>query len=214
MKLGIQFKLFLQVNLLFFLVVFLVSCQSFSESSEQTKKERAEKRNGLHKSYYKDKKLRSEINYKDGRKHGIAKQYYKTGELHSTFEYNEGTKHGEVSWYYESGQVYLTTSYKNGVKNGEEKKYFKDGSLKSQLEYLDGEPSIGLKEYKPNGDLLNQGVKILIKEENKLLRENLLTLRISLSKKMKDIRFYMGELKDGKFMHNKLNLIQSRKNNG
>jgi len=47
-------------------------------------------KNGMETVFYSDGKLKSEINYRDGRKDGIEKLFYSDGKLKSEIEYRNG----------------------------------------------------------------------------------------------------------------------------
>ena len=50
------------------------------------------KKEGVYKSYHKNKQLYEEVNYINGKKHGIYKSYHINGQLHEEINYIDDIK--------------------------------------------------------------------------------------------------------------------------
>lgn len=123
-------------------------------------------------SYYTHKGLKTDIEYKNGKKHGYEKQwdnnsniiierYYTNGKkvgLHKgwwnngnikfLYEFNaKGQYHGAVKEWYESGQMYRDFNYQEGQEVGRQRLWKADGRIKSNYDVVNGERFglIGLK---------------------------------------------------------------------
>ncbi len=118
---------------------------------------------GIAKQYYKNKSLKIEFPYKNGKLEGRGKEYYPSGKFKSdaffidgllqgksigyyengNLEYEENYKDGKldglIKEYYENGQVYIQESYQNGELEGESFNFNEDGSLRSKAVYKNGE---------------------------------------------------------------------------
>jgi len=81
------------------------------------------KENGLYTSYYDNGKVKLEVHYVKGQKDGIQKIYYDNGQLGSQVNYDMGRREGLMrEWDYEgfkSSEVFYKHNYKVGLK-----KYF------------------------------------------------------------------------------------------
>ena len=92
---------------LFSLTICFLSCVK----KEETQLNKAAiKKEGLVKSYRKNGKLKSAINFSNGKKNGLAESYYKNGKLHYAINYKDDIKHGKAFTYYENGLKYRETS--------------------------------------------------------------------------------------------------------
>ena len=123
-------------------------------------------------SYFDDLKLKSEVQYKHGRKHGYEKQWNNNGALTLVRNYIKGNKsgihkawwdnrklmfkycfnkngeyHGAVKEWYETGQIYRDFNYKNGKEVGSQQLWKIDGTIKANYQVVNNERFglIGLK---------------------------------------------------------------------
>ena len=95
--------------------------------------------NGLNLSYYPSGELKSEINYKNGKKDGLGKWYFKSGKLKYQGNWKNGIQEGDESAYYESGQLKAQGTLKNGRANGVYKEFSSSGELITHMKYENGE---------------------------------------------------------------------------
>jgi antitoxin component YwqK of YwqJK toxin-antitoxin module len=152
------------------------------------------KRHGLCLYYYQDGSLRAEYNYNYNKFEGLCTDYYKNGQKKLVGEYKDNRLNGTLTSYYPDGKVRSKTEYVNGKKQGIGKKYYKNGQLKSISKYSHGQPGTGLKEYTSDGRLITDYPEIVVKEINQLAMLSSLTLKISLSNRSKNVKFYINAL--------------------
>ena len=123
-------------------------------------------------AYSEAEKLKSKIEYVNGKKHGYEKQWYRNGDklierfykegfktgIHKSwwadgtkkfeYEFNEkGEFHGIVKEWYKSGQIFRDFNYAEGKELGSQRMWKNDGTLKANYEVVNGERFglIGLK---------------------------------------------------------------------
>jgi len=95
-------------------------------------------KNGIHKEYFANGKLRSEVNYKSGKTEGLQRIYYENGNLKIEMNWKNGKKNGVAKGYYESGELKDVVESKNNQPHGMSKHYYMDGSLKAEATWLNG----------------------------------------------------------------------------
>jgi antitoxin component YwqK of YwqJK toxin-antitoxin module len=127
---------------------------------------------GILVSYYEPKKIKSKVEYVNGKKHGSETQWYKNGTklverfysegfkigIHKSwwddgtpkFEYhfnNKGEFDGIVKEWYKNAQIFRDFNYVAGKEIGSQRMWKDDGSLKANYEVVNGERFglIGLK---------------------------------------------------------------------
>jgi antitoxin component YwqK of YwqJK toxin-antitoxin module len=162
-------------------------------------------RQGPTRNYDRNGLLLSEVNYDNNIMDGQATNYYaKSGKINSTFFYKKGIKEGDETWYYESGKPYRISPYVQGKIEGTQKHFYEDGKLQAEVTYKNGMVGTGLKEYKPDGSLITDYPTITIRKEDHLKNANKIILIISLSNNSRNVKFYKGELLEGKYLHDKM----------
>ena len=150
-------------------------------------------------------KLKAIINVADYKLHGPAKKYYEDGEtLRSELIYKEGKLEGMQKRYYKSGALYKEEPYIEGKRHGLVVKYRESGLKMTEVEYKYGQPGTVLKEYLTDGSLKTKYPKIEIKEVNNLQTNGEYIVRVSMSDKTKNVKYYLGELDEGKFFSSAL----------
>jgi hypothetical protein len=70
---------------------------------------------GIIKHWYRNGKLKSELEYKEGRRHGKAKMYYDDGPLRLVENYVDGRLEGEKTRYTKHGLPMIITSFSNNI---------------------------------------------------------------------------------------------------
>ena len=85
-------------------------------------------------------KMKSEGDYKDGKKTGVWKYYHENGNLMQTGSYMEDKAEGTWTWYYENGKLLRQETYKNGKEIGDAQE-FNDSTARviAQGAYVDGQ---------------------------------------------------------------------------
>lgn len=93
---------------------------------------------GLVKTYYKDGKVESEINYSKKVREGQAKFYYENGNLRQELTYVNGKVDGLVKEYHENGKLKLTYTIENGKREGPVSIFKEDGTYLTDIQYEQG----------------------------------------------------------------------------
>lgn len=96
---------------------------------------------GSYKTYFSDRKLLSDRNYKDGQLDGLSRFYDFNGAILSEINYKEGKQEGS-SKQYSNGKVESETTYSNGILNGKYVRYFPDGRLMLEGTNINGKIDI------------------------------------------------------------------------
>ena len=93
---------------------------------------------GLIKTFYKNSKVESEINYSNNIRNGEAKFYFDNGNLKRTLTYVNGKVDGLVKEYYENGKLKLSYTITKGKKEGPVSFFKEDGSFITDITYEQG----------------------------------------------------------------------------
>jgi hypothetical protein len=93
---------------------------------------------GLVKTFYKDGKVESEINYSNNIREGEAKFYFENGNIKRDLTYVNGRVDGLVKEYYENGKLKLSYTITNGKKEGPVSFFKEDGSFINDITYEKG----------------------------------------------------------------------------
>ena len=192
----------LQFTIIAVLVIGFTSCNSSKEEPDKPVNEKVA--NGVNKNYI-DGKLASEVTYKDGVKNGKAINYYPDGTINMEFNYKNGKKHGVYKWYHEDGTLYRESFYNEGLTDSTETIY-QNGKIKSISHWKDDLPGIGLVEYKSNGEERNLPT-IQVKKINEIKTKGIYTMELRLSDDSKKVKFFEGELVDGRYLPSYLEAV-------
>ena len=167
------------------------------------------KREGINKNYSRTGKLISVVPFSNNMINGESKQYYPDGKIHSIITYINNVKNGNEEWYYENGELYQKSNYIYGKLDGEQLKYHKNGKLMCEAVFKGGKPGTGLKEYNPNGTLKEEPY-IIVSEQNKLSTTGEYIIKYRLSDESVSVKFYAGELVNGKYFSSLLSPIPTK----
>lgn len=109
---------------------------------------------GWLRTFYKNKRLKSEIFFNNGVKEGKAKEFYEDGILKLEEEYLSNLLNGQRVEYEFNGRPIKVNLYTNGLKNGLERVYNFQGRPIKQLEYRDNIilPTYKTYHYNQDGD--------------------------------------------------------------
>ena len=190
----------------FFVLLLVFSCELPVENKQKKAKR---PKDGLITQYYPSGAVKSEIEYKNGKRHGLAKRYYQNGGLHQEINYVNNVKDGAAKTYFKNGELYQHTPYENGYIQGLRMKYREDGNLMAEVPYHYGEPCQGMIEYLLNGKRKKQYPTIEVTRDDQLLRSSKYTLRFSMSERMQSVMFYEGTLDENGCMLNELDNFYS-----
>ena len=122
---------------------------------------------GLYSSYYENRNLQEQGNFKMGLKNGEWKSWTTDGLLKHAVNYHEGIYDGIFYQYNEQGKLIEQGSYKTGLKSGEWKSWAEDGHLKNVTNFQNGIPEGDFYKYNEQGKLIEKGWN----HEGKLDRE-------------------------------------------
>jgi antitoxin component YwqK of YwqJK toxin-antitoxin module len=181
-------------------------------------------KNEVVEEFYSNGIIKTEIHVKDGMRNGITKNFDEKGRVVSSAEYKNDTLEGEMINYNPlNNKVTAKAIYKKNNQDGHSTLYYTDGSLYREMFYVDGhldsivktywadgklqaenlfkmsDCAVGLKEWDKTGKEIEQP-RLIVEKANKLAN-GYIQLRVYLSNKDKDVDFYSGDLKDGKFFN-------------
>lgn len=199
-------------------VLFLTSCDHIQRliggyiSKEIEKKidekEQANKsENRLKKTYFSNGKLRTAIHYRDGRKNGAAKLYYKNGNLKMMVTYKNGIKEGPAEYYYQDGSIFRKTNYVDNEIDGIRKVY-RNNNLKAEIPYKEGFAGTGLKEYNTSGKVKKDYPELKFKVIDERSTKGLIRMEVYFTEPDPKDEFYMGSLKDDKYLNDALQEVE------
>jgi hypothetical protein len=220
------FVLFLLVSL-FFVVKYKDQLGlKINLNVEEQKKEDAEKPKAvkkgafvknIHYGHDPSQPLKWKVNMKydkkgKGIRHGESIRFWKTGEMASRMNYVEDKKQGDYRAYYKNGKVWKILPYENGQVSGLCKHFDRSGRLTAEYWYKNGLPGTGLKEYT---NLAKQRTQPSIKVDriDEIRSKGKYTLQLSLVgenvNRYKKIKFYIGDLIEGKYFSDNMPEVQS-----
>jgi len=87
---------------------------------------------------YKDGKIKSKINYEDGKLDGSASSWYENGQKKIENHFQNGKREGDAYAWYENGQIEIDANYKDGVRDGERSTWYENGQKELESNYEDG----------------------------------------------------------------------------
>lgn len=176
----------------FLVLIFFISCEAKKKNTKSKKK--TDTTDGFKKYYYSDGKLKTELIILNGKRNGNARIYYKNGKVSLEMNYKNGLRDGVSKRYYEDGTIYQETNYKDDKINGERKKYRENGKILSIAKYEKDLPCLNLKEVLQNGEIKNNYPQLIITPEDKLKREGVYIINLSLSDRVRKVNYYIGKL--------------------
>ncbi|MBL7852441.1 MAG: toxin-antitoxin system YwqK family antitoxin [Cyclobacteriaceae bacterium] len=179
----------------------LVLFGSFGCSSGGKKKDDKPKDN-IVRTYDREKRLKSEVPMKDGKRHGLARMYYPSGKVNLELPYVEDQREGTSKKYYESGLLFQETDYHDDQVHGIQKKYDVTGLI-SESRFEFGMPCMGLKEY-AGGKERSSYPSIVIRPVDRLQVDGTYTLELSLTEGGSKATFYLGQLTSSGCLHSGL----------
>jgi len=87
--------------------------------------------------------------------------YYKNGKIREEINYENGIKHGVYKYYFENGNLGMELNYRYGISNGSQKHWHENNTLKAEWTTVDGEKDGVYKSYHFNGQLHIQTFYVL-----------------------------------------------------
>jgi len=96
------------------------------------------KLDGAFYTHFPSGKLQTEIHYKDGKLDGPYMTYYKNGNVHNEKNYQDGKLSGIARAYDEDGSIFFEMEYKDDKQHGFDKIYHTGGIIQYEDTYEDG----------------------------------------------------------------------------
>lgn len=152
---------------------------------------------GEKKYYYEDKKIKTIIRYKDGKRNGASVNFYKDGNKCVETEFKDGKKNGKLTWYFQNGKPYRVITYVNDKMQGSYTEYHHGGAVKFVAQFNNDNPCTGYKEYDYKGKETDD-LKINIEYTGYNREAVSYRYKVSLNHPVKNALFYIGKLKDDK----------------
>jgi len=116
-------------------------------------------KNGIWKSFYKNRNLKSEITYVNGLKRGYAKIFYEDGQIAEEGTWMEDKWTGKYKSYYKNGRLSYVWNYNDkGNRSGYQKYFYENGNIKIEGEWEEGKETGLIKEYYSSGVLKSKKV--------------------------------------------------------
>jgi len=108
---------------------------------------------GLWKEFWSNGDVKSEVNYKNGKKQGFEITWFDSPDcVESERFYKDGKLDGPVIYYSKKCQKELFETYKDGVKEGLELEYYSNGRVKAEGKYIKGHLDGYYKVFDKNGN--------------------------------------------------------------
>jgi len=194
----------------YFLLKKKISDESASSANNTDEKK---KYTGTRESHDENGKISSSVEYVEGVRHGMAREYYKDGTLKLEMVYEHGKKQGRVVSYDEKGRLARESFYIDDDLDGV-RKIYSNGKIRAEIPYKQGMPGKGLVEYLVSGKLKTKYPTISITPVDDRSQTGFFHLQIEFTEVDPKDEFYQGDLADGKYVHEKLERINTRKGHG
>lgn len=149
--------------------------------------------------YFSNEKLLKEVTFKDGKRNGLTRTFYPGGQLYQTFIYKNDLREDSSGWYYLEGQLFRSTPYRHDTIQGIQRQYYRDGKKRARIGYDKGLRTELFQEFTKDGKLVKSYPDILVDVKDDYRKSGKVTLTLSLSDNGQKVRFYKGELAEGKY---------------
>jgi antitoxin component YwqK of YwqJK toxin-antitoxin module len=94
-------------------------------------------RNGLTKEFYPDGRIKSEVEFSDGKVNGQVKTYFENAKISEISSWTNDLRNGHSKYFSDNGSLYQEEFYNDNKLNGEQKTYFENGKIKTRIIYED-----------------------------------------------------------------------------
>jgi hypothetical protein len=145
-------------------------------------------------AFYKNKKIKSEVIYRDSSRHGIARSYDEAGNLTLEVNYAENIKDGKATRFYAGGAVFQVTDYLKDEMHGIQLKYRTNGNPLSEARYENDYPCLGLKEFRDDKTLRKKYPQLVIREIDRIEATGDYKLELSMTDNVRKVKYYTGRL--------------------
>ena len=151
------------------------------------------------KQYMSGTTLVKEVTFRNGIRQGVMKSFYQTGEVRQTFWYENGVREDSSVWFYQEGQPFRTTPYKRDTIDGIQKQYYREGPIKAKIGYSKGLRTTFFEEYTKTGKLVKGYPDLEIAVTDEYKTKSVYRIALQLSDKSVNVKYFRGDLTDGKF---------------
>jgi antitoxin component YwqK of YwqJK toxin-antitoxin module len=181
------------------LVLLIIACLGCTPSTSKKNENKEDSNDGTKviKTTYSNGKPKAEVSYKDGKRNGLSKSFDKEGKISLELPYLNNKREGKSKKYYEGGhQLYQTTEYKDDLIHGMQIKYRENGDVLSEAQYEKNFPCLNLKEFYKDNTLKKEKdyPKIIVTPIDRLDSQGVYILEISMSEKVRKVKYYTGKL--------------------
>jgi antitoxin component YwqK of YwqJK toxin-antitoxin module len=194
---------------------FVDKIRNGTAASKDTVNASSEKKkfNGTRESRHDNGKLSSSVEYVEGERHGMAREYFEDGKLKLEMQYVHGKKQGRAVTYDEKGKIFRESFYVDDDLDGLRKIYSK-GKIRAEIPYKKGMPGKGLVEYLVDGKLKTKYPALTVTPIDNRTETGFYHLLIEFSEVDHRDEFYLGDLLDGKYVHEGLEPINNERGHG
>jgi len=142
--------------------------------------------------------IKAEVYYREGKKNGLSRSFDKNGKISLELPYLNDRRDGQSRRFYEGGkQLYQTTEYKDDKLHGWQVKFRENGDRMSEARYEYDFPCQDLIEYYKDNTKRKDFPKIIITPIDQLESRGTYHLEISMSEKVRKVKYYLGKLTKG-----------------
>lgn len=177
------------------LLVLVIGCVPDKQKERDEKSEVLADGTKIIKSKYSNGVIKAEVPYQAGKKNGVSKSYDKSGNISLELPYVNDKREGQSKRFYEGGkQLYQTTEYKDDKMHGRQVKFRENGDRISEARYENDYPCLDLIEYYKDNTPRKDFPKIIITPIDQLESRGTYHLEISMSEKVRKVKYYLGKL--------------------
>lgn len=177
------------------LIGLLLSCAPQEGAKKNENPETQKNGTKVVRNKYSNGVIKSEVPYREGKKNGLSKSYDKNGNISLELPYVNDKREGKSKRFYEGGQqVYQTTEYKEDKIHGQQVKFRENGDRMSEARYENDFPCLDLIEYYKDNTRRKDFPKIVITPIDQLESRGAYHLEISMSEKVRKVKYYLGSL--------------------
>ena len=149
--------------------------------------------------YFSNQKVLKEVSFKNGVRNGLTKTFYVGGQLYQTFLYKNDLREDSSGWYYTEGQLFRSTPYLHDTIHGIQRQYYRDGKIRARIGYDKGLRTEFFQEFTKDGKLVKGYPEITITATDNYKKKGQYILTLGFSDNSKNVRFYNGEIIEGKY---------------
>ena len=182
-----RFRVFFSSILVAVLLGLFISCENIKTNNDKAEEGIVKRK------HFPNGNIQAEVFYENDTVRSLSRSYWKSGGLKMEITFQNGLRTHALS-YHENGKLYRETTFVNDTIHGIRKIYYSNGILSAQVPYKRGMVCVGLKEYLLDGQPKEKYPTLQIREVNRMLTENKVTLIVSIEGEYRSVEFYRGVL--------------------